>query len=82
MFDSADDFVQEFFGRKKNPGTFRIATVAGLFPDGEAKLRFDGETQPSGKRYGRLACYTPETGDRVLTAGIGNTNIILGKIKY
>lgn len=82
MFDSADDFVQEFFGRKKDPGMFRIATVAGLFPDGEAKLRFDGETQSSGKRYGRLASYTPAAGDRVLTAGIGNTNIILGKIKY
>lgn len=82
MFDSADELIQGMLGRKKGTETFRIATVAGLFPGGEAKLRFDGEAQPSGKKYARLACYTPAAGDRVLTARVGNTNIILGKIKY
>lgn len=82
MYDSADDLIQGLLGRKGKTEMLRIATVAGLLPDGGAKLRFDGEASPSGKKYARLAGYAPVVGDRVLTARIGNTNIILGKIRY
>lgn len=82
MFDSADELIRGMIGRNGKTEAFRIATVAGLLPDGEARLRFDGESQPSGKKYARLAQYAPAAGDRVLTARIGNTDVILGKIKY
>lgn len=82
MYNSADDLIQGLLSGREGKETFRIATVAGLFPGGGAKLRFDGEAQPSGKKYARLAWYSPSAGDRVLTARINNTNIILGKIQY
>lgn len=81
MYDSANELIQGIAGRGKKE-TFRIATVTGLFSGGGAKLRFDGETQPSGKKYARLAPYTPTAGDRVLTARVNSTDVILGKIQY
>lgn len=82
MYNSADDLIQDFFGYKGKTEIFRIATVVGIFSDGGVKLRFDGEALPSGKKYARLAGYAPVAGNRVLTARIGNTDIILGKIEY
>lgn len=58
---------------------FKMGTVDSLFPDGSPKVKFDGETTPSQKKYKRLASYTPSVGDRVVIASVSGTYVVLGK---
>lgn len=59
---------------------FRLGTIDPAYTGtGNPKIIFDGETEPSGKGY-PYASYTPQPGDRVVLAPVGNTYVILGAI--
>lgn len=75
----------EFLQQTNNQGpqtTFKLGTVDDLFPNGTAKVKFDGEETASEKQYAYLAEYAPTINDRVLLAYCGGTYIILDKIHY
>ena len=57
---------------------FRLGTVTATA--GGVAVRFDGETQASGRTYTRLSAYAPTIGDRVLLGRAGSTWVILGKV--
>lgn len=63
-----------------NKSSFVLGTVDSLFPDGSAKIKFDGETTTSQKKYKRLASYTPAAGHRVMLAVVSGTYVILGRV--
>lgn len=46
------------------------------YAGGRPKIVFDGEDDPSGKRYPYLASYTPVPSERVMLLG----NVIIGKV--
>lgn len=76
--------AQEFIGMNAagEQKVFKLATVTALFsPSGSPKIKFDGESTASEKKYSYLASYTPTVNDRVLLASVGGTYVILGKIK-
>lgn len=60
----------------------KLAEVVGFFSNGVAKVRFDGETNPSEKEYPYLAHYVPKLGDKVYMKHFGNSYIIFGKINF
>lgn len=60
----------------------KLAEVVGFFSNGVAKVRFDGETNPSEKEYPYLAYYVPKLGDKVYMKHFGNSYIIFGKINF
>lgn len=68
--------------QQKKQSSFKLGTVIDLFQNGTAKVKFDGEEEPSKKEYSYLAKYIPSTGDRVLLASVGGTYIILDAIYY
>lgn len=77
---TASEFLKE--SQAKQPQTyFKFAVVSDLFPNGAAKLTFDGESIASEKKYPYLASYTPMINDRVLVMAVSGTYIIIGKIK-
>jgi hypothetical protein len=77
----ANEFIQTMNSDKQNP-VFKLAIVTSLFTDNSAKLKFDGETEPSEKKYPYLSTYSPAANDRVLLVSLAGTYVILGKIKF
>lgn len=61
---------------------FKLGTVAALFTNNTAKVKFDGEDTPSQKQYAYLNNYIPAVNDRVLMAAVAGTYIIFGKVKF
>ena len=78
---TAEELVQETEVQEEQ-SDFKLGTVADLFENGTAKIKFDGEETPSEKQYAYLSSYTPAKDDRVLLGAMGGTYIILGKINY
>ncbi len=77
---SAGELLQQT--SNQSPQTFKLGTVDDLFPNGTAKVKFDGEETASEKQYAYLSGYAPVVNDRVLLAYCGGTYIILDKIQY
>lgn len=70
---TAEEFVG-LFGKEKKSNNVRFGIITDAI--GRPRVRLDGETTASIKRYPRLASYTPTAGDRVqIIAGV-----IQGKI--
>lgn len=68
-----EEFV-EWFGKERTTKNVRFGTVTDA--TGKPRLRLDGETTASVKRYPRLASYTPVAGDRVMILN----GVVIGKI--
>ncbi len=77
---TAEEFVFEL--NQDESKNFKLATVVGLFENGTAKIKFDGEDVESEKQYAYLDSYIPEDGDRVLLGILNSTYVILGKVNY
>lgn len=80
MYNSAVEQAQD--ERKDKQEVFKIGTVTALFPNGNAKIKFDGESIASQKKYSYISTYTAMVNDRVMLARVSGTWVILGKIKY
>ena len=78
-----NDAIEQAQGeRKDTQEIFKLGTVTALFPNGNAKIKFDGESTVSQKKYSYISTYVATINDRVLLARVSGTWIILGKIKY
>lgn len=60
----------------------KMAEVVGLFENGTAKVRFDGEEVPSEKEYGFLRHYIPKIGDKVFMMEFNGSYIIFDAVDY
>lgn len=60
----------------------KMAEVVGLFENGTAKVRFDGEEVPSEKEYGFLRHYIPKVGDKVFMMEFNGSYIIFDAVDY
>lgn len=60
----------------------KMAEVVGLFENGNAKVRFDGEEVPSEKEYGFLRHYIPKVGDKVFMMEFNGSYIIFDAVDY
>lgn len=60
----------------------KMAEVVGLFENGTAKVRFDGEEAPSEKEYGFLRHYIPKVGDKVFMMEFNGSYIIFDAVDY
>lgn len=60
----------------------KMAEVVGLFKNGTAKVRFDGEEAPSEKEYGFLRHYVPKVGDKVFMMEFNGSYIIFDAVDY
>jgi len=68
-----EEFVG-LFGKEKQSKSVRFGTITDA--TGKPRLRLDGETVASVKRYPRLASYTPVIGDRVMIF----SGVVIGKV--
>lgn len=60
----------------------KMAEVVGLFENGTAKVKFDGEEVPSEKEYGFLRHYIPKVGDKVFMMEFNGSYIIFDAVDY
>ena len=60
----------------------KMAEVVGLFENGTAKVKFDGEEAPSEKEYGFLRHYIPKVGDKVFMMEFNGSYIIFDAVDY
>lgn len=67
-------------GNAPKPVELRLATVADYNSSSGSTLIFDGETEPTIKRYKRLVSYSGAANHRVLVAKVSGTYIILGRV--
>lgn len=78
---TADQFLDIVRKDGKDKALVRLGEVSSIDPNtGRPSIIFDGETEPSVKRYTYIDSYTPTEGDRVLLIAVGNTYVVLGKI--
>lgn len=83
VIDSAEELYAEEVGTgEKQERCFHMAVVKGFFEDGCAKVQFDGDAQPSEKKYAYINTFLPEKGDKVLIGKVGASYVIIGKIRY
>lgn len=76
-----DLFIQtQTAGNAPQPVELRLATVANYNSTTGSTLIFDGETEPTTKRYKRLYSYSGAANHRVLVAKVSGTYIILGRV--
>ena len=76
-----DEFLNIVRGEKQVNYLVRLGEVSSVDPNtGRPSIIFDGEIEPSTKRYTYLGSYTPTEGDRVLLLKTGNTYVVIGKI--
>lgn len=80
MYNNAIEQAQD--ERKDKQEVFKLGTVTALFPNGNAKIKFDGESTVSQKKYSYISTYIATVNDRVLLVRVSGTWIIIGKIKY
>lgn len=77
----ADLLIQnQSAGNAAQPVELRLATIANYNSSTGSTLIFDGETEPTTKRYKRLYSYSGAANHRVLVAKVSGTYIILGRI--
>lgn len=67
-------------GNAPQPVELRLATIANYNSTTGSTLIFDGETEPTTKRYKRLYSYSGAANHRVLVAKVSGTYIILGRV--
>ena len=67
-------------GNVAQPAELRLATIANYNSSTGSTLIFDGETEPTTKRYKRLYSYSGAANHRVLVAKVSGTYIILGRV--
>ena len=67
-------------GNAPQPVELRLATIANYNSTTGSTLIFDGETEPTTKRYKRLYSFSGSSGYRVLVAKVSGTYIILGRV--
>ncbi len=60
----------------------KMAEVVGLFENGTAKVKFDGEEVASEKEYGFLRHYIPKVGDKVFMMEFNGSYIIFDAVDY
>lgn len=60
----------------------KMAEVVGLFENGTAKVKFDGEEVPLEKEYGFLRHYIPKVGDKVFMMEFNGSYIIFDAVDY
>lgn len=78
---TADQFLDIVRGGNNNKALVRLGEVSSVDPNtGRPSIVFDGEVEPSVKRYTYLDSYMPTEGDRVLLLAVGNTYVVIGKI--
>lgn len=65
----------------KTDTTFKKGKVEAAYSTGRPRIIFQGETTASVKAYPYLESYVPKANDIVLLARVGNSYVILGKIK-
>jgi len=63
----------------KESQAFRMAIIDSI-PATRPRLKFYGENNASSKAYPFLSSYSPRVGDRVLTAWVDGSYVILGRI--
>lgn len=68
--------------QQEEQNIFKLGKVVGFWPNGTAKIQFDGEDGPSDKEYAYLASAKIYNGDRVLVAKVAKTYIILGVVRF
>lgn len=56
----------------------RLAKVTEIGADGQAKVTFYGDTEPSGKKYPYIRNYVPKIGDTAVLLKQGDSYIIIG----
>lgn len=78
---TSEEFVLELNNNEEQQ-SFKLAIVVALFENDTAKIKFDGEEEPSEKQYAYLNSYTPKISDRVLLGVLGGTYVILGKVSF
>lgn len=80
-----NDFYQlleEFYASKKRiEPVFRLGTVDLAYTSGLPKVKLDGDDDVTVKQYSHIRMYSPTAGDRVMLALVGNTYIILGRLR-
>lgn len=78
---TADQFLDIVRDKGKDKPIVRLGEVSSVDPNtGRPSIIFDGETDPSIKRYPYLESFSPTEGDRVLLLAVGNTYVVIGKI--
>lgn len=78
---TADQFLGIIRGNSNDKALVRLGEVSSVDPStGRPSIIFDGEVEPSVKRYTYIDSYTPTEGDRVLLIAVGNTYVVIGKI--
>ncbi len=75
------DLMEEFYQSQPKQEAFRLGKVDSSYTSGLPKVLFDGDDVASDKLYAHNAGYTPVADDRILLARVGNTYVILCKIK-
>lgn len=74
--------LEEFYASKQRVSpTFRLGTIDSAYTTGLPKVLLDGDETITIKQFSHLRNYTPTAGDRVMLALVGNTYIILGRIR-
>lgn len=74
-------FLEIVRGKGKDKPNVRLGTVASVDTvTGRPSIIFDGETEPSLKRYPKSKGYTPVEGDRVYLIVVGNSYIVVDAI--
>lgn len=78
---TADQFLDIVRKDGKDKALVRLGEVSSVDPiAGRPSIIFDGETEPSVKRYTYLDGNEFAEGDRVLLVAVGNTYVVIGKI--
>lgn len=74
--------LEEFYASKKKvEPLFRLGTVDLAYTSGLPKVKLDGDESVTVKEYSHIRNYSPRAGDRVVLALVGNTYIIIGRIR-
>lgn len=74
--------LEEFYASKKRTEPlFRLGTVDLAYTSGLPKVKLDGDETVTVKEYSHIRNYSPTAGDRVMLALVGNTYIILGRLR-
>ena len=74
--------LEEFYASKKRTEPlFRLGTVDLAYTSGLPKVKLDGDDTVTAKEYSHIRNYSPKAGDRVMLALVGNTYIIIGRLR-
>ncbi len=75
------DLLDEYFKSQHQTQAFYLGKIDPAYTSGLPKVLVDGDDTVADKAYSHNASYTPVANDRVLLARVGNTFVILCKIK-